>query len=116
MVSAVRHKTQTTLSSAKRSGLGAIGRKNSFSPMGLTVSRAEKDIATDTLVRKTILGRKPGEDSGYDYLMGMAVLTGACTMLLRNRFDSTTQVAADFISVSAVLVGLSHFIDKDLPL
>lgn len=118
MVSAVRHNTRTAISKAKRSSLAGMRKNRVISPMGFTISRAEKDIATDTLVRKTVLGRKVGVDPGYDYLMGAAVLMGAGTLLLRNRFDKKTQMTADVLGAGALIVGAFHLLggESDIPL
>ena len=118
MVSAVQHKTRTALAKAKRSGLGRIGKnKKLLPPMGITVSRSEKDIATDTLIQKTVLGRKPGTDRGFDSAMLMAVMMGgAAVYLTRGSPYREKRVLGTVLGAGAIITGLSHFVDYELKL
>lgn len=118
MVSAVQHKTRTALAKAKRSGLGRIGKnKKTLPPMGITFSEPYKDIATDTLVRRTVLGRKPGTDVGFDRAMFMAVaMGGAAVYLTRGSPFKEKRILGTVLGAGAIITGLSHFIDYEVKL
>ena len=101
MPSAVRYNTQSAIRQAKRSGLGIV------------VKKRVKDIQTDSLVDRTIMGKPVGEDWHYDSLMYVMFFLGAMGSLqvydaVKNR---RVPARSDFVQATVGLgLGAFHFI------
>ena len=111
MLSPVRHKTRATINRAKRSGLG-----NSPRPMGITIDRRVKDIATDTLVNKRVFGEEWGETPYNDALMTVIGIIGVSQLLMSRRVKDKEEFMSDAISVGLIGLSLFHLIPTNITL
>ena len=111
MLSPVRHKTRATINRAKRSGLGSSSR-----PMGITIDRRVKDVATDTLVNKRVFGEEWGERRDIDVLMTGMGIYGVVQLLMSRRVKDKEEFMSDAMAVGLIGLSLFHLIPTNIVL
>ncbi len=112
MLSPVRHNTQSAIRHAKR----MTPRRGNSQNLGIVIKKSVKDIQTDSLVDKTVMGRPWGEDPAYDYNMILLAGVGIIALLSNRNIHTGKLPWSDPVLVTGIGWGLFHLIPWEINL